>query len=441
MQGRLHLQMFALCAIQVWSVRESAENIEGICVGSLGKCCSTKCDLNGGLQTKFGYKSNGGSFGKAAAFKMDEVVLKNCEVLKGEVQDYNDKYDHNLYFQDTSNAYVCVEKCQVWGKNGIKMGAGGKKWHVRRAGGDPTKPPSWASSTCQGVKIYDLKYDGAAEAASSLRRHGFVALAALSPALLRRQRRLSAALLRRAARAQPEGNRRLVDQRRYSLGRSTMVPGTLELAQSPGVSRHAWTHLVGVLEVLKAFWGSGCTVQCTGGDASFPGAQQQDLHADVPVKEVADQLYNYFDPENPERTGQGCVPLICPAGTAIIMDMRVWHGGTANKSSTARPMLSVHYAGPDYSEDVLKDGGSIPFFGTCYWSYHRGSLDQRGLESLPATGRELCKHLVADETVSCVNCNTPNLRPGRSALRSIGAQGGPWLCLNCWAAQKSGIMR
>ena len=60
----------------------------------------------------------------------------------------------------------------------------------------------------------------------------------------------------------------------------------------------------------------------------------------------------------------GCVPLICPAGTAIIMDMRVWHGGTANKSSAARPMLSVHYAGPDYSEDVLKDGGSIPFFGT-----------------------------------------------------------------------------
>jgi hypothetical protein len=47
------------------------------------------------------------------------------------------------------------------------------------------------------------------QAASSLHHRGFVALAALSPALLRRQRRLSAALLRRAARAQPGGNRRL----------------------------------------------------------------------------------------------------------------------------------------------------------------------------------------------------------------------------------------
>ena len=61
-----------------------------ICVGSLGKCCSTKCDLDGGLQTKFGYSTDGGSFGKAAAFKMNKVVLKNCEVLKGEVQDQGD---------------------------------------------------------------------------------------------------------------------------------------------------------------------------------------------------------------------------------------------------------------------------------------------------------------------------------------------------------------
>lgn len=96
-----------------------------------------------------------------------------------------------------------------------------------------------AQAEREGVKIYDLKYDRAAEAASSLHHRGFVALAALSPALLRRQRRLSAALLRRAARAQPGGNR---GARRYSLGRSTMVPGTLELAQNPQV-----------LEVLKAF--------------------------------------------------------------------------------------------------------------------------------------------------------------------------------------------
>lgn len=144
----------------------------------------------------------------------------------------------------------------------------------------------------------------------------------------------------------------------------------------------------------------------------------------------------------PALEPQGSVSLICPAGTAIIMDMRVWHGGTANKSNVARPMLSVHYAGPNYTEDVLRDGGSIPFFGTCYWTYHRGALDRRSLKHFSSRGQELCKNLVADgSAVCCVKCLAPNLHPGRSALRSIGAPGGPWLCLNCWASQKSTILR
>ncbi|CAK9077455.1 unnamed protein product, partial [Durusdinium trenchii] len=140
----------------------------------------------------------------------------------------------------------------------------------------------------EGVHIFDLKRDRASEAAAALRRDGFVALAALGPTVLRRARRLSAALLRRVARAEPRGNR---GERRYSLGRTTMVPGTLELATCPAVC-----------QVLESFWGTkSFRVQCTGGDASLPGAQQQDLHADVPVKEVADQLYNYYDPEQPDR--------------------------------------------------------------------------------------------------------------------------------------------
>ena len=59
----------------------------------------------------------------------------------------------------------------------------------------------------QGVRIFDLKRDKAEEAAAALRRDGFVAVAALGPALLRRMRRLSAALLRRAAAVEPHGNR------------------------------------------------------------------------------------------------------------------------------------------------------------------------------------------------------------------------------------------
>ncbi|CAE7403480.1 unnamed protein product [Symbiodinium natans] len=331
-----------------------------------------------------------------------------------------------------------------------------------------------ARAAQEGIRVFDLgEGDHPSEAAAWLEREGFVVLAGcLAAPSLRRLRHLSAKLLHRAARAEPRGNR---GERRYSLGRTTMVPGTLELSQSPEVCR-----------VLEAFWGSpDFFVQCTGGDASFPGAKQQDLHADVPVKEVADQLYNYLDPAHPERkfmelptpvvkvyfpvvdlddeagpprfakgthklTAQMDVPppsqepptsrAFCPAGSAIIMDMRVWHGGTANTSAAARPMLSVHYAGPSYSEDVLKDGGSIPFFGTCYWCYHQGAASLDQIQRLSPRGQELCRHLAAPEgRICCAQCSAP-VHPGRSALRSIGAPGGPWLCLSCWAAQKRSLL-
>ena len=54
-------------------------------------------------------------------------------------------------------------------------------------------------------------------------------------------------------------------------------------------------------QVLDAFWGPGFSVQCTGGDASLPGAKKQDLHADVPVKEVADQLLGVFEKGHEEK--------------------------------------------------------------------------------------------------------------------------------------------
>ena len=49
---------------------------------------------------------------------------------------------------------VCVEKCQVYGTNGIKMGAGGRKWHVRRAGGDPAKPPKLGTRNHEMVSMW-----------------------------------------------------------------------------------------------------------------------------------------------------------------------------------------------------------------------------------------------------------------------------------------------
>ena len=66
-----------------------------------------------------------------------------------------------------------------------------------------------------------------------------------------------------------------------------------------------------------------------------------------------------------------------PAGTAIIRDIRCWHGGTANTSDHKRIMTSVGY----------------------YASWYRGT-DARGTmpgevyEGLSQRGQELCRYLV-----------------------------------------------
>ena len=38
--------------------------------------------------------------------------------------------------------------------------------------------------------------------------------------------------------------------------------------------------------------------------------------------------------------------LCAPAGTAIIRDVRCWHGGTANNSDEIRPMMGFGYLAP-----------------------------------------------------------------------------------------------
>merc|ERR1712139_547493 len=38
----------------------------------------------------------------------------------------------------------------------------------------------------------------------------------------------------------------------------------------------------------------------------------------------------------------------CPRGAAVLMDMRVWHGGSRNNSKLPRPILGVHYGKSDY---------------------------------------------------------------------------------------------
>jgi hypothetical protein len=70
--------------------------------------------------------------------------------------------------------------------------------------------------------------------------------------------------------------------------------------------------------------------------------------------------------------------IVCaPAGTAIVRDVRCWHGGTANISNQVRPMTSVGYHAPWFR------------------ARHAPVMPRRIYDTLSPRGRELCKYLVA----------------------------------------------
>ena len=56
-------------------------------------------------------------------------------------------------------------------------------------------------------------------------------------------------------------------------------------------------------------------------------------------------------------------------------------------SSYARPMLSVHYAGPWYNEAMLRRPSA-------YWMFHKGALTMQHSQSLRPRARHFCKHLL-----------------------------------------------
>src|SRR6266581_4082163 len=155
----------------------------------------------------------------------------------------------------------------------------------------------------------------------------------------------------------------------------------------PQLHHAEWLQLVDlptILPILDQIWGSTeYTCMGAGGDYSTPGAPIQPLHSDIgdflkdPLGQVTARdlpppfiVVNFlmvefkesngairFVPgtqrsrhpipsldEEPERMKRSI--LCAPAGTAIIRDVRCWHGGTANRSAEIRPMTSAGYLAP-----------------------------------------------------------------------------------------------
>jgi hypothetical protein len=186
----------------------------------------------------------------------------------------------------------------------------------------------------------------------------------------------------------------------------------------PQLHHPEWRQLVDlptILPILGRIWNSSeYTCMGAGGDYSAPGAEIQPLHSDIgdflqdPLGQVTVRdlptpfiVVNFlmvefreingairFVPgthrsrhpipspdEEPERMKRS---LLCaPAGTAVIRDVRCWHGGTANRSDEIRPMTSAGYVAPWFR---------MPQYGD--W------LPRSLYETLSPRGKQLCRFLV-----------------------------------------------
>ena len=83
-------------------------------------------------------------------------------------------------------------------------------------------------------------------------------------------------------------------------------------------------------------------------------------------------------PTMEEEPGRMKESIVCaPAGTALIRDVRCWHGGTANDSDEIRPMTSVGYLAPWFRLPGLSP-----------------SLPRKLYETLSPRGKELARFIV-----------------------------------------------
>lgn len=243
------------------------------------------------------------------------------------------------------------------------------------------------------------------KAAHIFHRDGFVCVReVLTGDLFKYVKAGSDRVIREQTDADPErkGNR---GHHRYSFGHQTHNPEWCKLTDLPTI-----LPIVGKIFGNDDFWCSGA-----GGDYSLPGAEIQPLHADmgefmhdptgaVTFKDmptlfvVVNFMMVDFTVENGAIRFIPCthrsrapIPsvadepewmknnhLCAPAGTAVVRDVRCWHGGTHNHSNTIRPMTSAGYFpnwfGPDH--------------------YRSKVMPRKFYDDLSDAGKKACRHIV-----------------------------------------------
>ncbi len=215
-----------------------------------------------------------------------------------------------------------------------------------------------------------------------------------------------------------EGARRIVAEQIAATPFEMANRGYARYSFGSQVHHPEWAMLVDlptVLPILDAIWGSE-DYSCSGGggDYSNPGAKIQHLHSDMndmlndPLGQV--NVYdlptpfiviNYLMTEFTAINGAiRFVPgthrtrlrppsleqepmhwkeaIVCaPAGTAVLRDVRCWHGGTANNSDAPRIMTSAGYYAPWFRRPGFDEGMPLALYN---------KLSERG--------KKLCRSIV-----------------------------------------------
>jgi ectoine hydroxylase-related dioxygenase (phytanoyl-CoA dioxygenase family) len=202
-----------------------------------------------------------------------------------------------------------------------------------------------------------------------------------------------------------DGARRVIVEQMAATPLEQANRGFARYSFGPQLHHPEWRQLVDlptILPILERIWNSAdFTCMGAGGDYSVPGAQIQPLHSDIgdflndPLGQVTVRdlptpfiVVNFLMvdfreingairfvagthrsrhpipslEEEPERMRRS---LLCaPAGTAVIRDVRCWHGGTANRSEEIRPMTSAGYLAPWFRMPQYGDPLPRPVYDT-----------------------------------------------------------------------------
>ncbi len=215
-----------------------------------------------------------------------------------------------------------------------------------------------------------------------------------------------------------EGARRVLDEQLAATPLEQANRGYARYSFGSQVHHPEWAMLVDlptVLPVLDAIWGEeDYTCSGGGGDYSHPGAKIQHLHSDLgdvlkdPLGQVSVYdlpspfiVVNFLMTDFAEINGAiRFVPgtqrtrlrppsledepehwrnsIVCaPAGTALLRDVRCWHGGTANNSDAPRIMTSAGYFAAWFRRDASD-----------------GVLPLERYRELSDRGKRLCRYIV-----------------------------------------------